>query len=286
MIGPARRLLQEPLFHFLLIGIALFVVYKVVAAPDRARVSIVVSQAMVDELAREHEARWTRKPSDTELAGLVDAYVRDEILYREGLAIGLDRDDALIKRRVRQKFEVVAEEHDAGEAPSDADLAAYMTRNASRFRLPGTVSFEQIFFDNVGAPAAVERTVAAARVALARGADPGTLGQASMLPIRVESMAQDLVARDYGAAFARQVETTPLGQWSGPIASGFGAHLVRVSARSPGALPKLEDVRRIVAREWESERRESSRNDIYHKLRSGYLVVIEAKKPASLLAPR
>jgi parvulin-like peptidyl-prolyl isomerase len=280
----ARRLLQEPLLHFLLIGLALFVLYEKIAAPNRAGMSIVVSEAMVDEMAREHEVRWTRKPSDQELASLVDVYVRDEILYREGLALGLDRDDALIKRRVRQKFEVIAEEQSAREPPSDADLAAYITENEGRFLLPATVSFEQIFFDNAGIPADVERAVAAARLAVAHGADPRRLGQASMLPSRVENAAQDLVARDFGTGFAGQVETAPLGQWSGPIASSFGAHLVRVTARTPTALPDLDGIRRIVAREWENERRVSSRSDSYQKLRGNYTVVIEAKKLASLAA--
>jgi parvulin-like peptidyl-prolyl isomerase len=280
----ARRLLQEPLLHFLLIGLALFVLYEKIAAPNRAGMSIVVSEAMVDEMAREHEVRWTRKPSDQELASLVDVYVRDEILYREGLALGLDRDDALIKRRVRQKFEVIAEEQSASEPPSDADLTAYITENEGRFLLPATVSFEQIFFDNAGIPADVERAVAAARVAVAHGADPRKLGQASMLPSRVENAAQDLVARDFGTGFAGQVETVPLGQWSGPIASSFGAHLVRVTARTPTALPDLDGIRRIVAREWENERRVSSRSDSYQKLRGNYTVVIEAKKLASLAA--
>jgi hypothetical protein len=279
-----KRLLHEPLLHFLLIGIALFVVYGKVAAPNRAGTSIVVSEAMVDEMAREHEARWTRKPSDQELAGLVDAYVRDEILYREGLALGLDRDDALIKRRVRQKFEVIAEEQSAREPPSDADLTAYITANEGRFLLPATASFEQIFFDNARTPADVERAVAAARVALAHGADPRKLGQASMLPGRIENAAQDLIARDFGTGFAGEVEAAPVGQWSGPIASSFGAHLVRVTARTPTALPELDRIRRIVAREWENERRTSSRTDSYQKLRSQYTVVIEAKKLASLAA--
>jgi hypothetical protein len=278
----ARRLLQEPLLHFLLIGLALFVLYEKVAAPNRAGMSIVVSEAMVDEMAREHEVRWTRKPSDQELAGLVDAYVRDEILYREGLALGLDRDDALIKRRVRQKFEVIAEEQSAREPPSDADLTAYITENEGRFLVPATVSFEQIFFDNAGIPADVERAVAAARVAVAHGADPRKLGQASMLPSRVENAAQDLVARDFGTGFAGQIETAPLGQWSGPIASSFGAHLVRVTARTPTALPELDGIRRIVAREWENERRVSARSASYQKLRGNYTVVIEAKKLVSL----
>ena len=105
-----------------------------------------------------------------------------------------------------------------------------------------------------------------------------------MLPSRVEDAAQDMVARDFGTAFARQVETAPLGQWSGPIASSFGAHLVRVTARMPAALPELGRIRRVVAREWENERRASARNENYQKLRGHYTVVIEAKKLASLAA--
>jgi len=105
-----------------------------------------------------------------------------------------------------------------------------------------------------------------------------------MLPARVENAAQDLVARDFGTGFAEEVESAPFGQWSGPIASSFGAHLVRVTARTPTALPELDRIRRIVAREWENERRTSSRSDSYQKLRSQYTVVIEAKKLASLAA--
>ena len=107
-----------------------------------------------------------------------------------------------------------------------------------------------------------------------------------MLPNRVENGVQDLVARDFGAGFARQIETAPVGKWSGPITSSFGAHLVRVTARTPATLPELDSVRRIVAREWENERRASSRDDSYQKLRGNYTVVIEPKKLASLAAQR
>ena len=196
VLARARRLLREPLLHFLLIGIALFVVYGKVAAPDRAGTRIAVSQAMVDEMAREHQARWSRAPSDQELVGLVETYVRDEILYREGLSLGLDRDDPVIKRRVRQKFEVITEEQNARDVPTDADLIAYMTKNAARFLRPATVSFEQVFFNGAATPPDVERAVAAARVAIVRGADPSTLGRATMLPPRVENTAMDFIARD------------------------------------------------------------------------------------------
>ena len=144
------------------------------------------------------------------------------------------------------------------------------------------VSFEQVFFD--GTAADVERALAAARIALARGSDPGKMGRASLLPARVENIAQDLVAREFGAGFAQQLEAALVGQWSGPISSGFGAHLVRVTARTPAAIPELDSVRRIVAREWENERRTSSRSDSYQKLRASYTVVIEPGKPPSVAA--
>ena len=281
-----RRLLQEPLLHFLLIGIALFVVHDQVAAPSRAGKSIVVSEALVEQLARAYEARWTRKASGRELDALVEAHVRDEILYREGMALGLDRDDELIRRRVRQKFEVIAEEESARSMPSDADLEAYLTANAGRFIAPAKVSFEQIFFDRHGPSADLERAIGEARRALARGADPARLGQASMLPGRVDSTAQPLVARDFGAEFARQLEAAPLGQWSGPIRSAFGAHLVRVTAREPAARPELDAVRQAVARDWEGERRERARDENYRKLRARYTVVIEAKGRDTLAAQR
>jgi len=278
-----RRLLQEPLLHFLLIGIALFVVHDQVAAPNRAGKSIVVSEALVEQLERAYEARWTRKASDRELDALVEGHVRDEILYREGMALGLDRDDELIRRRVRQKFEVIAEEESARSMPSDADLEAYLTANAGRFIAPAKVSFEQIFFDH---PDDLGRAIDEARRALARGADPAGLGQPSMLPGRVEATAQPLVARDFGTEFARQLEAAPLGQWSGPIRSAFGAHLVRVTAREPAARPELDAVRQAVARDWEGERRESARDENYRKLRARYTVVIEAKGRDTLAAQR
>jgi hypothetical protein len=279
-----RQILQEPILHFLLIGVALFVVYGKVAAPDRAGTRIVVSQAMVDEMTREYQARWIRKPSAQELAGLVDTYVRDEILYREGLALGLDRDDLLIKRRVRQKFEVMAEEDGAQGAPTDAELAAYLSKNSARFLSPATVSFDQIFFGGARAAADVDRAVATAREAVARGADPKQLGQATMLPNRVENVSLDVIKADFGADFAQRLSTLPVGEWTGPLASGIGTHLVRVTARTPAALPPLEAIRPSVAREWENERRVSSRSDSYQKLRANYTVVVEAKIQPSVAA--
>lgn len=278
------RWLREPILHFALIGALLFFVYGRMNPGLAAGERIVVTQAIVDDLARQHQARWMR-PSEQELTNLVEAHVRDEILFREGVALGLDGDDPVIKRRVRQKFELMSEEQFAGAAPSDAELSDYMAQNAARFTRPARVSFEQIFFDGSRTAPEVERSVAAARGALASGADPARLGQPTMLPHSAQAAPVDLVARDFGAAFAEQLVQLPQGEWVGPLASGLGAHLVRVSARAPAALPPLDEVRQQVAREWENARRERARSESYRKLRERYDVVIEASLPQGKLTP-
>ncbi len=280
-----QRWLREPLLHFALIGALLFAAYGRMNPVAEAGHRIVVTQAVVDDLARQHQARWMRPATEKELAGLVEAHVRDEILYREGVALGLDRDDLVVKRRVRQKLDLMAEEQLAAAAPTDTELSAYLAQNAARFMQPATVSFEQVFFDGSASVAEVERAAATARAALARGADPGKLGQPTLLPRGMEQAPMDLVARDFGAGFAEQLAKLPEGVWAGPLASSLGAHLARVSSRTPAALPPLAAVRQQVARDWENERRDRSRSESYRALRGRYEVVIEPVLAQAASAP-
>jgi hypothetical protein len=271
--------LREPLLHFLLIGLGLFLLFGQASPGDSESRRIVINQGQVDDMVRQHQAALNRPPTSAELNGLIDTYVRQEILYREGVSLGLDRDDPVIKRRIRQKYELIAEEAERS-APSDADLLAYLKTHPAKFVQPAVVSFDQIYFDiAIASP----KDVAAAKSALTDGADPSTFGQASMLPRHFDNSSLDLVARDFGDGFARQVGTAPVGRWVGPLPSGIGVHLVRVSARATPQLPPLDRVRSAVAREWESDQRTRSRDVDYRKLRSEYKVVVEAKLPP---APR
>lgn len=270
-----RALLREPLLHFLLIGLALFLLYGRVSPGDSDSQRIVISQGQVDDMARQFRGAFNRMPTPAELKGLVDTFVRDEVIYREGLALGLDQDDAVIKRRIRQKYELISEEAERSE-PTDVELAAFLKANPAKFVRPAIVSFDQIFFN----PARTSpEDVEAVKAALAKGADPARFGQPSMLPRQVSNSAIDLVARDFGDDFAAKVGQVPVGQWTGPLASGFGVHLVRVSARSVPALPPLGQVRTAVAREWESDRRARSSQADYRKARSNYDVIIKARLP-------
>ena len=266
---------REPMLHFLLIGLALFILYNRVAPAGGDSSRIEVSQSQVDEMVRQFQSTWNRPPSAPEMRGLVETFVREEIAYREGVAIGLDKDDAVIKRRIRQKYELITEEENRS-APSDADLAAFLNANPAKFARPGLVTFEQIFFDPAStSPEAVDQ----ARAALARGGNPASFGQPSMLPNKVGDSAIDQVASEFGDGFARSIESVPAGRWVGPIASGFGVHLVLVDRRAAPVVPPLAQVRAVVAREWESDQRGRAAEAAYRKIRAGYDVRVKAKLP-------
>jgi hypothetical protein len=272
-----RTLLSEPMLHFVLIGIALFGVYRWVAPGDSGGRGIVITRGVVDDLVTQHVAAKGREPSTTELNRLIESYVREEILYREGVRLGLERDDIVVKRRVRQKIEMIAEEDASTRAPTDADLVAYLAANQARFAQPAILTFDQVFIGESESGPGVVPVVAITRDVLRKGGDPEKLGKPTLLPHRMTRTPADLVARDFGASFAAALEKAPVGEWVGPIESSFGAHYVRVSDRTPAAAPQLAAVRDHVVREWENERRQRARNDAYAKMRGEYQVSVETK---------
>ena len=268
-----RSILREPLLHFLLIGLALFLLYGQVSPGGSDSRRIVVSQAQVDAMVREFKGSRNRQPTAAELSALIDSHVRDEIIYREGRSLGLDEDDAVIKRRIRQKYDLIAEEQDRA-APTDQELLAFLKAHPEKFSRPAVVDFDQIYFDPTSSN---PQKLFAAKAALASGGRPDEVGDPSMLPARISDSSIDLVANDYGDHFAGQVGMAPVGKWVGPLASSLGVHLVRVNARSAPSLPSLVEIKAEVLREWENDRRTRSREDDYRKLRDGYEVVVEAK---------
>lgn len=166
-----QKLFRYPLVHFLGIGLLLFAAYSLVAPAGGAGDEIVISRAMVEDIKAQHQKLWGRPPTEAELNGLIDTRIADEILYREGLAMGLDRNDAVIKRRVRQKYELIAEEEN-GAAPTEADLEAYLATNGVKFRAPPVVSLTQMLVPTDGTREEVEARVTALMAVLAAGADP------------------------------------------------------------------------------------------------------------------
>jgi len=271
-----RTLLGEPLLHFALIGVALFAGYRQMAPNESSARRIAVTEGVVRDLITQHVAARGREPSSIEITQLIESWVHDEILYREGVALGLDRDDAVVKRRVRQKVEIIAEEDVATSTPTEADLSAYLGNNSARFTQPAILTFEQLFLGPRSSNPDVARIVAVTGESLRRGANPEALGHPTLLARRMRDTPADLVARDFGAIFAAALEQAPIGEWSGPVESSFGAHYVRVSRRTPAAVPPLSAVRDQVIREWENDRRQRARADAYARMRAGYDINVEA----------
>jgi len=268
-----KGLFREPLLHFLVGGAMLFVVYALVSGPgDLPRDRIVINEARVSSLVQSFERTWMRPPSAEELAGLIDDYVTEEVLYREALALGLDRDDLIVRRRMRQKLEFLYE--GLAEAdPDDATLRAFLTENPDRFRIPSRTTFEQVFVARGTGDAEVRAAEFAVR--LRAGGDPLSTGDPTLLPQRLDEALPTQIAGSFGEPFARALDAVPVDAWT-RVESSFGLHLVRVSARVPEWAPPLEEIHRAVTHEWAAEQRAEARRRLYKKLRARYEVEVRA----------
>ena len=271
-----RALLREPLCHFALIGGAMFVAYGVLAGPAADNAEIVVTADRIASLRAQFSTmRGGRPPTDSELRGLIASYVRDEMLYREGLALGLDRDDPVVRARVRQKADILSDDALAAE-PTDEDLQAYLAAHQSEFDIPGRVSFEQIYFDPTTHSESLETVAAGAREALRRGRAPDTVGDRTMLPrTMTQAMPAEIRSR-FGEAFATEVAALTGEGWRGPVVSSFGAHLVRITWREPETRATLANARDVIAREWTRAHNAKTKEQFYRDLAKRYAVRVEA----------
>jgi hypothetical protein len=274
-----RRLLREPLTHFLLIGAALFLFFSWTggsAGPESGR--IVIGPGQVEHLAVGFARTWRRPPTQEELKSLIDDYVREEMATREARAMGLDREDTVIRRRLRQKLEFLVE--DAAEAvpPTEAELQAWLEAHPESYRRDPQVAFRQVFLSPDRRGDAVEseakRLLRRLR-SLGPTADIEGRGDSIMLPAEFELAPLTVASRMFGGDFAsRLVEIEP-GRWAGPIPSGYGLHLVLVRERVEGRAPELDEVREAVARDLLTSCRKEQLERMYERLLEKYDVVID-----------
>lgn len=268
---------KEPLLHFAVLGALLFVLFGI----ERGNVvenenRIVISSADIDRHIALFERKWQRLPSQQELAGLLESDIREEILYREAVALGLDQDDAIVRRRMAQKMEFISADITDMLQPSEGDLQHYLQRNAAAFELPAMFSFEQIYLNPQQRGAALEADAAKLLDALQnnKAATETVAGDPILLPRRAEDMDTREITRNLGSGFSQGLLQAPIGKWHGPISSAFGLHLVKVSAVRPPRMPSLTEVRDAVEREWRQAQRQQAEGDFYDALRQKYEVVI------------
>jgi len=270
-----KNLWREPLVHFLLIGAALFVFYDLTReqgseAPNR----IVMTSGQLEQLSANFKRTWMRPATDAELAALIENYVRDEVFYREALAMGLDQSDSVVRQRMRLKLEFLLEDLSSEEV-TDEVLLTYLQEHPDKFRTQAQVSFQQVYL-NPDRRADLDAEAETMLASLNDGAAPKSLGDPTLLPYEYELATQGEIERSLGERFARDVvELKARDDWVGPVYSAYGGHLLKVSARVDARLPKLEEIRALVEREYVAERRKELKDLAYAKLREGYDITIE-----------
>lgn len=274
--------LREPLLHFLLIGLVMFAVYSALypnaGQGDRlSRIELTADDLRQLELA--WAAKWQRPPGPEELRNLVAAKVREEILYREGLALGLDKEDTIVKRRLAQKVEFLSEDVSIIHDPGVKELKAWFGKNASRFALPSRVTFRHLYFsfDRRGERTRADTTRALAKLAGLPADSPATVNLAD--PFIYQSYYADrtpeYVANVFGTKFAQALsQLKPVASWQGPIESGFGWHLVWVDSLTPGRVPDFEAVEQEVKTEWVAEQRAEARRKAFETMKTRYEIIL------------
>ncbi len=273
---------RNPLVHFLLLGAAIYGLHAWLG-PDGEEGSsqsrIVVSAGDIESMRALWQKRWNRPPTAAEEAGLIRDRVRETVLYREALAMGLDEDDVIVRRRLAQKLEFLVQDLVESIEPGEDELRAHFESHRADYREPGRTTITQIFVDP---DLHEDDTFAhAERVGRAlRALDPPTEGAAALgdrflLQDYYPDRTEQELAKLFGSEFARAVEGLETGSWRGPQLSGYGVHWVYVHARTPPRDLDFEVVRSEVARDWQDARREEANARYYEKLLARYEIVVE-----------
>lgn len=241
-----RSILHEPLVHFLVLGGLLFAAFAFIngASHRLPRDRIEVTEADAARLIRQFVAAAKRPPSQNELSNLIDHYIREEVLVREARALSFDRGDEIVRKRLVQKMQFLIESDAHAAAPTDADLRVHFERNAEKFSIAPVVAFKQLLLDPQTANAET------ALIAIRSGADPSAYGRASPLPADIPPLSKSVVDGTFGDGFFDQLNKLQIDQWSGPIRSAYGLHLVRVLLIEPGRRAPFDDVREKVEKDW------------------------------------
>lgn len=270
-----KNAMREPLVHFLIAGLFVFALASWRgAAVDPADRTITIDEDRVSWLAEQFSRTWQRSPNPEEIDQLIRDYVKEEVYYREALRMGLEQDDPIIRRRLRSKMEFLAAAEVEADVPDEATLQAWLAENQGRYAQSARFSFEQVYLGAANDPAAQMRAQPVL-AQLNKGAAPAGLGQPLSLPVRLEDADRTAVANDFGDGFTTAVAKFRPGRWQGPVESGFGLHLVRVTRVETPKPPKLAEVRQQVENDWRAATLEERQERGYQALLNGYSVRIE-----------
>ncbi len=280
-----KKLYKEPLLHFLIIGALIFGLFSILNK-EEASISgnkIVVTTAEIERLSANWSKKWNRPPTETELKGLINSYIKEEVYYREALALGLDQNDTILRRRLMQKMEFLSSDLADLNTPDETALNKYFLDNQDKYKLPARVSFTHIYFslDKRGAKVVEDAKNVLSELNVLRAPD---LGDSFMMEYDFVQETPFEVERLFGKGFAEELFTLGINTWQGPIESGYGLHLVRISEKIDSRMPELALVIDKVRTDFMFEQRQRVNKEIYEKFKERYEIVIEEMPKQSGMA--
>ena len=283
-----KRHLTDPLLHFTLLGALIFAVaaWREKQRPAENMAHIEITAGTIAWLREGFDKQWHRAPDADELRGLVNDHLKEELLYREALAMGLDRDDAIVRRRMAQKMDFLTQDIAAAVAPDDPALRKFFQENPARYARAPRISFRHVFFSKERRGEKLESAANEALTSLGKGANDEAMGDPFLGEYAFKDVNADEIAAALGRDFAEKVALMPAGEnWQGPVASSYGLHLVRVSGRAEPQAVAFESVRDAVARDLSDERRLTANQDFLQRLKTRYRVTVDEPALKNAAAP-
>ena len=275
------KILREPLVQFFFIGALIYLLYGVFAEPvaEETDKTIVVSAGELEWMNASWQKRWNRPPTAEEFDGLVQQYIKETVLYREALTMGLNKHDQIIRRRLAQKLEFLAKDLVALTPPTEEELQTYFNEHMSFYQEPARFTFTQVFIDpdkRGNATLADAEKIKATLIAQGDAVEnAGELGDDLMLQNYYPENDKADIQRLFGSGFAESVTELSPGQWHGPVLSGYGVHLVYVHSIIEPPAPDFTEVRERVTLDWETARGIELNQKFYTSLRDQYTIIIE-----------
>jgi hypothetical protein len=272
------RIIREPLFHFLIAGALIFAVYSALedeVVDSAASATIVIGDAEMQFLRVQYQKLWGRPPADDELAPMVQEFIREEVLYREGVAMGLDQDDVIVRRRIGQKMEFLIGDLAVPAEPADETLATYLDANRDKYLEPPHLTFTHVYFSTDRRGAQARADAEAALDELGDRPRAPELGDRFALATDYADKTVREVDQTFGPAFGEQLVEAPVGAWFGPVESAYGLHLVRVLARTEPRLPEFDELRDRLSNDYSFETRRAANAQALARLTERYRIVFE-----------
>ena len=274
-----HNLLREPLLHFLIIGAGLFFLFSQISDPEiENNHRITITQSDLDRLAATCLKSMGRPPLAQEIEQQLKHYIREQVLYREAKTMGLNQYDVIVRRRLAKKMEYLFNDLSFIQEPTETELSSYLSEHTSKFTLPATITFSQIYLDPGKRKQDINKDAEQLLKQLKEttaAIDTIEMGDRSLLPYQFTAERENEIAGMFGTAFAKQVFALPDSSWQGPITSEYGVHLIHISSRTEARLPPLAEIRESVTREWNTTKQQEANEIFYQSLYQRYEIILD-----------